>query len=312
MSKRTWTWRHAILESDLPAITRHVLLTIGCYMNDVGGGCYPTVEALVTATGLSDRGVRKHIAIAREAGWLIVREHGFRGQKWRNHEYIAAWPEAKAEAAQKPQAQTEIEAESSGTGAEQTEEGAAPRAAPSRTKVRHLVPEGAAPRAKKVRHQVPLILPVDSSNILPKARERVGGKDFSDFWEGWPSDHRPDNRPHAEKLFLALSPAERLIAAGCAKVYRRTMALRRDKPRMIPFLKDRLFGDFHDGPPIDSDGDFVIKPGRPEWREWLDDLRNTHGEDGVQYAIRSGLMVRKNRWPPGHKTGRLTCAEAAE
>ncbi len=37
---RSWTWRHGILKSDLPATTRHVLLTISCHMNDLGEGAY--------------------------------------------------------------------------------------------------------------------------------------------------------------------------------------------------------------------------------------------------------------------------------
>jgi len=101
-----WSWRHAVLQSDLPATTRHVLLTLSCFMNEVGTGCYPTQEQIAAATGLTDRAVRKHLEIAcgvvKDAKgkridpariWIEVIEHGFRGQKWRNHEYRAVWPE---------------------------------------------------------------------------------------------------------------------------------------------------------------------------------------------------------------------------
>ena len=91
-ASRSWSWRHAILKSELPATTRHVLLTLSCYMNDVGGGCYPTTLDLAAATGLSQRAVCTHILAAKSAGWLRVSEHGFRGQKWKNHQYEAAWP----------------------------------------------------------------------------------------------------------------------------------------------------------------------------------------------------------------------------
>ena len=312
MSKRTWTWRHAVLDSDLPATTRHVLLTIGCYMNEVGGGCYPTIDTLASATGLSERAVRMHIGVAKEAGWLIVKEHGFRGQKWRNHEYEAAWPEAKPKASESAEDRTEPPAESQRTGAEQIEEAAEPDAAPSEVQVRNVVPEGAEPPAKKVRNDVPPILPEHTSKILPPdARKRAeGGRDFSEFWEGWPIDHRPDNRGYVEKLFLALSPADRLIAAGCIEVYRRAMVLRGRKPKLVTFLKDRLFEEFHDCPPLDGDGDFVIKPNRPEWRSWLAHRRAKFGEAGVQSAVRSGLVVTKDRWPPGSLP--LLDGEAAE
>ncbi|RWD65509.1 MAG: helix-turn-helix domain-containing protein [Mesorhizobium sp.] len=91
----SWSWRHAIIASDLEATTRHVLLTISCFMNDIGGGCYPTTKQLEQATGLSERSVCTHIAKAESAGWLTVTKHGLAGRKWKNHEYSARWPESE-------------------------------------------------------------------------------------------------------------------------------------------------------------------------------------------------------------------------
>ena len=54
MSGPAWTWRHAILEAELPATTKHVLLTISCFMNDVGEGCYRTTKELAQFIGLPD------------------------------------------------------------------------------------------------------------------------------------------------------------------------------------------------------------------------------------------------------------------
>jgi hypothetical protein len=93
VADRTWTWRHAIIKSDLPATARHVLLTISCFMNEIGGGCYPTQKQLSDATGLSDRAIRTQLDLAETLGWITRSEHGFKGQKWRNHQYQAAWPE---------------------------------------------------------------------------------------------------------------------------------------------------------------------------------------------------------------------------
>ncbi len=88
-----WTWRKAVAtESGLPATTRHVLLTLSLWMNELGEGCYPSVKTLVEATGLSNRSVITHLQKAAEMGWIIVSQHGFRGQKWRSNEYRAAWP----------------------------------------------------------------------------------------------------------------------------------------------------------------------------------------------------------------------------
>lgn len=93
MSSRSWTWRQAILKSALKPTTRHLLLTLSCHMNDMGGGCYPTTRTLAEETGLSERAVCTHLEIASDAGWIKVSQHGFKGQKWRQNQYEAAWPD---------------------------------------------------------------------------------------------------------------------------------------------------------------------------------------------------------------------------
>lgn len=85
-----WSWRHAITQSGLPATTRHVLLTLSCFMNDTGGDCYPTTRQIADATGLSERAVCTHIASAKEKGWLRVSVRN--GRQWKRHEYCADWP----------------------------------------------------------------------------------------------------------------------------------------------------------------------------------------------------------------------------
>lgn len=185
---RSWSWRHAVLKSDLPPTTRHVLLTISCFMNDVGGGCYPTQEQLAEASGLTDRAVRKHIDAAVEAGWLVKREHGFRGQKWRNHEYEAAWP-----------------AQHIGDENQHVDEAEEPRSAPSK--------QAEEPRSAKVRNHVPTILPDHSSkpSLRSEACERVS---FDEIWNWFPQ--RPGaNRTEAKREFSRLSDEEtqRLVIA---------------------------------------------------------------------------------------------------
>jgi len=95
-SSVAWTWRHAIIKSGLPATTRHVLLTVSMHMNELGEGCYPTVEMLVEETGLSKRAVLTHLQAAIDAGWLVRMELGLRGRKWRRCEYKTRWPERGA------------------------------------------------------------------------------------------------------------------------------------------------------------------------------------------------------------------------
>ncbi|GEM_PF-3018381 len=90
---RAWTWRHAIIKSNLPATTKHVLLVVSCHMNEVGEGCYPSTKTLAERCSLSERSVCTHLDEAECAGWLNVSRHGFGGQKWARNEYSPAWPE---------------------------------------------------------------------------------------------------------------------------------------------------------------------------------------------------------------------------
>lgn len=186
---RAWTWRHAILKSELPATTRHVLLTISCFMNDVGGGCYPTQEQIAEASGLSDRAVRQHIDTAIEAGWLRKREHGFRGQKWRNHEYEAAWP-SKDE----PSKVAEAEELDSARLAEGAERGS----------------EGAERGSGKVRNDVPTILPVHSSNQRVEARASLREEFRLEVWDVFPRNPSSDFAK-AFNEYSSLSPPDRKL-----------------------------------------------------------------------------------------------------
>lgn len=69
-ANRAWSWRHAVLKSDLPATTRHVLLTIGVFEETEGH--VPSLSEMVDATSLSERAVRKHLGVAAGAGY----DHG--------------------------------------------------------------------------------------------------------------------------------------------------------------------------------------------------------------------------------------------
>lgn len=331
MSKhRAWSWRHAILKSNLPPTTRHVLLTISCYMNELGAGCYPTVKDLEEATGLTDRAIVKHIGIAAELGWLSVKKHGFRGQRWKNNEYFAKWPdlvetlEQPAPKVRKTRAKKAVEGEAAPV--ENTEptlfwntgnhgEGNEPRSLPQAggtgddfgVEVVNLKTKGSESNSAEVVNHVPPILPDSFHHSSTSARaptresadekERGGDFGFSGFWEAWPEALRPDHRSFVERLFLALSEDDRRKAIGCASHYRRAVALRKGHPKMVHFLKDRLFEEFHDAPEIDRDGDFVIGPGRPEWPLWLEHVRARFGEPAAESMMKTGRFVGKERWP---------------
>lgn len=97
MSFPYMSWRQAILKSNLAPVTRHVLLTLGCHMNDAGESCYPSIALLCEETGLSNRSVITHLQIACDLGWVISEKHGFKGQRWARNEYRISWPEAVKE-----------------------------------------------------------------------------------------------------------------------------------------------------------------------------------------------------------------------
>ena len=88
-----FNWRLAMMsDRNLAAPTKHVLLTLSTHMTAWGESCYPTIDQLVYESSLSRRAVLKHLKLARESGWIHVETHGFRGQRWRNNEYIPAQP----------------------------------------------------------------------------------------------------------------------------------------------------------------------------------------------------------------------------
>lgn len=92
MAKHFFSWRSAILDSNLPATTKYILLVLSTYMNDHGTGCYPTIATLARRSSLTDRSVKTHLGRAKRDGWLTKRKHGFRGQRWANNEYSIAFP----------------------------------------------------------------------------------------------------------------------------------------------------------------------------------------------------------------------------
>ncbi|WEX10321.1 helix-turn-helix domain-containing protein [Chelativorans sp. AA-79] len=129
------------------------------------------------------------------------------------------------------------------------------------------------------------------------AHARAGGGDFDILWDGWREENRPDHRETAVRLFDNLSPEGQRKALSGSVPFQKAMALGGKRAKMITYLRDRLFLDFHDDPEIDKDGDFVIRPGQPEWSEWLGAIRRQHGADAVERVARGKIIVRKQRWP---------------
>lgn len=87
-----FSWRHAVLKSDLAPTTKHVLLTLSCHMNAMGEGAFPSTKLLAEETGYSERCVVTHLASSKKKGWIKAKVHGFGGRGWKRHEYCLAWP----------------------------------------------------------------------------------------------------------------------------------------------------------------------------------------------------------------------------
>lgn len=198
-----WSWRHAFTSSKLPSTTRLVLHTIGMYMNEVGEGCYPSVANICEKSGLDKKTVLKHIGVARDAGWISVAQHGFRGQRWKRQEYAANWPER--------------DLISGGVPVEENEGCGAVPPALKVNKVVELVPEGGGIEGSKVVEQLhqdknsPITSPV-TSPIEREAREENSKKEdrkaiersFKKAFRDWPRS-LTDSEPDAYRAWQSLT-----------------------------------------------------------------------------------------------------------
>lgn len=90
---KPYEWRKAITKSGLKPTTRHVLLTMACYLNDGDDSVFPSTKTLAEDTGLSERAVITHIHEAAEAGWIKINKLGANGQAWARNCYQPAIPD---------------------------------------------------------------------------------------------------------------------------------------------------------------------------------------------------------------------------
>lgn len=89
---KIWSWRHAVAQAKLEPMTKLVLYTLANYMNETGGGCYPSLDTLQAESGMARATVVKHLDLAEAAGFITRRKHGYAGQKWARNEYRATYP----------------------------------------------------------------------------------------------------------------------------------------------------------------------------------------------------------------------------
>ncbi|MGH0001319.1 helix-turn-helix domain-containing protein [Pseudovibrio ascidiaceicola] len=229
--RRAWSWRQAFSKSDLPPTTKHVLHTLALFMNEMGESCYPSIDQLIEHSSLSKNAIMKHLEVARDAGWVSISQHGFKGQRWKRKDYVARWPERKLDA---PSLTERIV-----NSAESEEEGGACGGPPPLEKVVHEVGEGGARGGPKVVHEVdqdknnPINNPIpihmrESARESENVKNDNKGKVSRETWvrrlkklhASW-STGAGDSVEVAERLWFGLTAEERNQAAKLAKAYER-------------------------------------------------------------------------------------------
>lgn len=258
-SSKAWTWRHAFASSGLPATTKAVLHTLGMFMNELGEGCYPSIADICRYSGLDKKTVMKHLATARDAGWIAVSQHGYRGQRWKRQEYAARWPERDLLSSCPPA---------------DDEKGGGNNPPPSQaTDVVDFVPEGGGNEGAKVVEHVhqDKTSPVNIPNNSPSERAReqeiskngdnqstaapednpktaafekrvlkfVEGEGYTaGVWKGWKSS----SLTWIKARFADLSIPERLEAERWRDAYLLDMVSQKSNPQPVGvFLRDRTW-----------------------------------------------------------------------
>lgn len=273
MSHAATNW--AITQRGLKPATRVVLWHL-CDRHNPDLGCFPSQDKLAYDCEMSRSALNEHLKILERID-LIRREQHInpRTKQQENTRYRFSF-EADFVATQ----DVVVPSPESGHGAVSGKE-AKPCPEIANSRVRN-------PDTNLVREPV---------REPPGRADALGGGDFDILWDLWPEKMRPDSREAAARTFAPLGADAKAMAIATAETYRTAMILRKEKPLMIPFLKKQLFLEFHGGPPIDKDGDFVITPDRPEWGEWLGSIRRQFGDRGVESTIKCRRILRKTRWP---------------
>ncbi|WP_205191559.1 helix-turn-helix domain-containing protein [Burkholderia sp. LMG 13014] len=267
---KPWTWRQAIIKSDLPSTTRHVLLTLACHINDAGEQAFPSIRLLAFETGLSRQAVMTHMQTAAAAGWVRTTKHGYGGQKWARNAYDPCIPDGFVPRSFENEASTirlstggQPDAEKAVNDVDQENEKVVNVVDIPAGKAVNDVTEGGQPDAEKAVNDVDTNRPVEASNektILSQSREKRARKksnddtdaDFERAWSIYPKREGGNPKAAALKAWRARlregEDAERLIAAtgAYASAQRRAgnVGTRFVKLASTFFGPDRHYADF--------------------------------------------------------------------
>lgn len=92
--KPLFTWRSAIMDSNLSSTARHVALTLSTYMNERGGSAFPGASRLAHDTALHLDTVKEKLRELERLGWLTCVERGGapKGGERKANKYAATVP----------------------------------------------------------------------------------------------------------------------------------------------------------------------------------------------------------------------------
>lgn len=94
-SSNRFAWERAVKASDLPSMTRLILLTLATEMDNTTRKAAVTNEQLGKAAGVTARTVYNHLKTASDAGWLtrLQRGHHIEGNRSAPSIYVGLFPE---------------------------------------------------------------------------------------------------------------------------------------------------------------------------------------------------------------------------
>ncbi len=263
MSVQAITW--ALEQTTGSATGKAILLCLANYA-DKHGACFPGQKTLADECEVSVRTVVEWMAKLEELG-LLVRSRRFRENGSRTSDsIILCLPGTETTTSAKPSA-----------------ENARGRKA-------------TAPSADDSVDQVQPVHPHNlQKNLSPQPPS--GGLEFASLLKAWPTEHQ-GNRDNAEGTWNRLSDPDKAMALAHIATAIQAITRRGDRmPALVMYLRNRIYAQFEGAPEIDAEGYFVIKPGMPEWNEWLGWIRGKYGEKAVQQTVMRGYFLTKERWP---------------
>lgn len=232
---QVWSWREAILKSNLESTTKLVLLTLSTYMNDHGNSCFPSHQTIADNASLSKRAVINHIQNAVDAGFLKKSKREVAGKIWDSNEYFASFPSEMEPRSPQNEGVNQMhyppEIESRGE----------PDALEGCTTF--------TPGVNHVHTNSPLNSPMNSpeKNILKKSNEKSYPDGFETFFTSWPEEKRLKKDDAFKHYTAALKLIHHTQLMECAARYFQTQEVKKGFGNYPgKWLKDRRWNEVMD------------------------------------------------------------------